>query len=157
MTGRVREVEIASPLMWKDITALCHISRNGLVAECFSCGFVMRGNVHLCEVAYGGFFCSRCCPTCSGRVTLTPAEMEAIERNAQRHRSMGGHETEMEEQDGAGVLEEVKPPGGKPFDRSRMMRAQWQQPAYRRQMTRAMNRTHPLPESALRYTGDVRY
>lgn len=76
-----REVEIASPLCFNDITCLCRVSKNGMVAECFLCGVVMHGGVHLCEVAYGGFFCSRCCPACNGKVLLTPEEVAAMEAN----------------------------------------------------------------------------
>ncbi len=80
MTPR-REIELVSPLYFPDVTRLCRISKNGLVAECFSCGTVMHGGVHLCEVAYGGFFCANCCPACTGIVKLTPVEVEAMERN----------------------------------------------------------------------------
>jgi hypothetical protein len=74
-------VEIVSPLMFRDITSLCRISKNGMVAECFVCGTVMHGNVHLCEVAYGGFFCCRCCPAHNGLVKLTAEEVAAMEAN----------------------------------------------------------------------------
>ena len=74
-------IKWVSPLYYSDITALCRVSKNGLVAECFSCWRPLRGGVHLCEVAYGGFFCAACCPSCNGQVVLTEAEMAAMEQN----------------------------------------------------------------------------
>jgi hypothetical protein len=50
-----REIECVSPLYFPDVTCLCRISKNGLVAECYSCGVVMHGGVHLCEVAVATF------------------------------------------------------------------------------------------------------
>ena len=74
-------VEIASPLAFADITCLCRISKNGLAATCCICGAAITSGVHLCEIAWGGFWCSRCCPACNGQIELTGAERAAMERN----------------------------------------------------------------------------
>lgn len=73
-------VAYCSPLTFRDITCRCRRSTGELTAECAGCGVVMRGNVHMCEVAYG-FFCDRCCPACTGVVVLTADEERAIEEN----------------------------------------------------------------------------
>ena len=98
-------IEIASPLSFSDITCLCRVSKNGLVASCCVCGAVVTSGVHLCEVAYGGFWCSRCCPACNGQVELTEAESEAMERN----RLLSIHGALLRKRDGARAVPWIKP------------------------------------------------
>lgn len=77
------DIEIVSPLDFGEVTEVCRVS-NRLIAECEGCGRVMRGNVHLCDIARAGFLCGDCCPACSGRVVLTGAELKAIKANRRR-------------------------------------------------------------------------
>ena len=84
------DIEIVSPLDFGEVTEVCRVS-NRLIAECEGCGRVMRGGVHLCNIARAGFLCCDCCPACSGRVVLTGAELNAIRANRRR-----SHKEELE-------------------------------------------------------------
>jgi hypothetical protein len=85
----VREVETVSPLDFPEVDRICRVS-NSLVAECEVCGRVMRGGVHLCDIARAGFLCDDCCPFHSGRVELTIDELMAIKANRRRCRKGDG-------------------------------------------------------------------
>lgn len=74
------DVEFCSPLTFRDITCRCRRSSGDLTAECRTCGAVVAGRVHLCEVAYG-FYCDAHCPACTGAIVLTAEEERAIEEN----------------------------------------------------------------------------
>jgi len=77
------EIETISPLDFPEVTQLCRVSIN-LVAECEGCRRVLRGGVHLCDIARAGFLCNSCCPVHSGRVVLTGEELKAIDANRRR-------------------------------------------------------------------------
>lgn len=77
------EIETISPLDFPEVTQLCRVS-NRLTAECEGCGRVLRGGVHLCDIARAGFLCDICCPVHSGRVVPTGEELKAIDANRRR-------------------------------------------------------------------------
>lgn len=102
------DIETISPLDFSEVTEVCRVS-NRLIAECEGCGRVMRGGVHLCNIARAGFLCCDCCPACSGRVVLTGAELNAIRANRRR-----SHKEELEMERNLSVPVPVAVPKPKP-------------------------------------------
>jgi hypothetical protein len=104
------------PLDYSDNDRICHISKNGLMAECARCGFGIIGQVHMPMIAHG-FFHAGCCP-CRSFVP-TPTEQHTLKKR------QAGHVT--------GALVASVPPEEK-LSRSEMMKLRWQDPAARRRM-----------------------